>query len=126
MKKRDEVNQRYIQKAMRQFMVKINRFTEPELLEWLESQPNKQGYIKELILADMEKNKKREYKYGMRLRGFSIGCQPMDGFVERQDDASGLYHDILVYDRQLTQEEMDEYELDWIVDVDHVTKGETR
>lgn len=57
MKKRDEVNQRYIQKAMRQFMVKINRFTEPELLEWLESQPNKQGYIKELILADMEKHK---------------------------------------------------------------------
>lgn len=119
MKKEHEKIQEYIKKNMRQFMVKINRVTEPELLEWLESKPNKQGYIKELILADMEKNQKREYKYGMRLRGFSIGCQPMDGFVERQDDASGLYHDILVYDRQLTQEEVDEYELDWIVDVEH-------
>lgn len=60
MNKRDERNQRYIKKAIRQFMVKINRFTEPELLEWLESKPNKQGYIKELILADMEKQKKGE------------------------------------------------------------------
>lgn len=25
------------------------------------------------------------FKYGMRLRGFSIGCQPMNGFYERQD-----------------------------------------
>ena len=59
------------------------------------------------------------YIYGMRNRGFSIGCQPMDGFVERQDDTSGLYHDILVYNRKLTQEELDEYELDWIVDVEY-------
>lgn len=119
MKKEHEKIQEYIKKNMRQFMVKINRVTEPELLEWLESQPNKQGYIKELILADMERHQSKQYRYGMRLRGFSIGCQPMDGFVERQDDASGVYHDILVYDRQLTQEEMDEYELDWIVDVEH-------
>lgn len=56
------------------------------------------------------------YKYGMRLRGFSIGCQPMDGLVERQDDTSGFYHDILVYDRMLTQKELDDYELDRIVD----------
>lgn len=54
------------------------------------------------------------FMYGMRLRGFSIGCQPMDGFVDRRDDTSGLYHDILVYDRKLTQKEMDDYELDWI------------
>lgn len=58
MNKQSETSQRYIQKAMRQFMVKINRFTEPELLEWMESQPNKQGYIKELIKADMEKHRK--------------------------------------------------------------------
>lgn len=52
------------------------------------------------------------YRYGMRLRGFSIGCQPMDGLVERQDDTSGKYHDILVYDRELTKQELEEYELD--------------
>ena len=54
------------------------------------------------------------YKYGMRLRGFSIGCQPMDGFVERLDDPSNRYHDILVYDRPLTEKEVADYELDFI------------
>lgn len=28
--------------------------TEKDLIEWLEQQPNKQGYIKELIRKDME------------------------------------------------------------------------
>lgn len=54
------------------------------------------------------------YKYGMRLRGFSIGCQPKDGFIERRDDESGKYYDILLYDRKLTQEELNTYELDFI------------
>lgn len=60
------------------------------------------------------------YYYGMRLRGFSIGCQPMKGFVERKDDKSGVYHDILVYDRMLTDKEMRDYELDWIFQVESV------
>ena len=54
------------------------------------------------------------YKYGMRLRGFSIGCQPMDGFVERCDDEKGVYWDIIVYDRKLTDDEVRDYELDYI------------
>ena len=57
MNPKDEKIQEYIKKNMRQFMVKVNRITEPELLEWLESQPNKQGYIKELIIADMQSKK---------------------------------------------------------------------
>ena len=52
------------------------------------------------------------YYYGMRLRGFSIGCQPMDGFVERLDSETDKYHDILVYDRKLSDEEVRDYELD--------------
>ena len=54
------------------------------------------------------------WTYGMRLRGFSIGCQPMDGFVERRDDPSCRYYDLLVYDRPLTDEELNDYELDFI------------
>ena len=54
------------------------------------------------------------FLYGMRLRGFSIGCQPMDGLIERLDDKSGLYHDILAYSRQLTDKECEDYELDRI------------
>ena len=52
--------------------------------------------------------------YGMRLRGFSIGCQPKEGFVDRQDDPTGEYHDILIYDRKLTDKELAEYELDYL------------
>lgn len=61
-----------------------------------------------------------KYYYGMRLRGFSSGCQPMKGFIERKDDKSGMYHDIIVYDRLLSDREMSEYELDWIIQVESV------
>ncbi len=54
------------------------------------------------------------HMYGMRLRGFSIGCQPMDGFVERIDDPKGRYHDIIVYDRMLTGDEVTNYELTYL------------
>jgi hypothetical protein len=57
------------------------------------------------------------YKYGMRLRGFSIGCQPKEGFCDRQDDSTGKYWDILIYDRKLTDEEVHDYELDYIGEV---------
>lgn len=55
-----------------------------------------------------------EYRYGMRLRGFSPGCQPKDGFISREDDPSGRYYDILVYERPLTMEELMNYELDYL------------
>lgn len=58
--------------------------------------------------------KKAKHKYGMRLRGFSIGCQPMDGLIERVDDPRGRYHDVLVYDRILTGDEVAQYELTYL------------
>lgn len=54
------------------------------------------------------------FKYGMRLRGFSLGCQPICGFVERLDDETGKYWDILVYNRQLTEQEILDYDLEAI------------
>lgn len=54
------------------------------------------------------------YYYGMRLRGFSPGCQPMKGLVSRQDDPQGIYWDVLIYDRALTKKEQTEFELDFI------------
>lgn len=54
------------------------------------------------------------YYYGMRLRGFSIGCQPMDGLLDRIDDRTGRYHDILIYNRRLSEQEKTAYELDEI------------
>ena len=56
----------------------------------------------------------RAYRYGMRLRGFSIGCQPTEGFLERQDDPSGQYWDIITYNRPLTELELEHFSLDHI------------
>lgn len=39
-------------------------------------------------------------------------CQPMKGLIKREDDTSGRYHDILIYDRELTERELKDYELD--------------
>lgn len=58
------------------------------------------------------KGEKVAHRYGMRLRGFSIGCQPMDGFIRREDDPTGKYWDIVVYDRALTDDEARHYSLD--------------
>lgn len=54
------------------------------------------------------------YLYGMRLRGFSIGCQPMNGLTSRRDSDDERYYDILVYRRELTDKELEDYELDFI------------
>lgn len=53
------------------------------------------------------------YLYGMRLRGFSIRCQPSVA-VERMDDTSGKYWDIIAYNRKLTDSELTAYDLDYI------------
>ena len=59
-------------------------------------------------------DKKQAYLYGMRLRGFSPGCQPMEGLIRRRDDPTKLYHDLLEYNRELTWGEVRAYELDYL------------
>lgn len=44
----------YIKQNQRQFMLKVNRIHDPEMIEWLESKGNVSGYLKELIRKDME------------------------------------------------------------------------
>lgn len=59
-------------------------------------------------------NNSKEYFYGMRLRGFSIGAQPTNGFIRREDSFIDIYYDILVYDREITKQELTDYELDYL------------
>lgn len=59
-----------------------------------------------------EEGKMGRYKYGMRLRGFSPGCQPR-GVVDHED-GSGRYFDFIFYDRKLTDAEEHDYELDYL------------
>ena len=62
----------------------------------------------------------KTYKYGMRLRGFSPGAQPKEGLLYAEDGSDKvstygrLYHNILVYDRRLTEQELRDYELDYL------------
>lgn len=51
---------KYEKDNLRQIRLKINRKTEPELLEWIEKQENIQGYIKKLILEDMDREKEKD------------------------------------------------------------------
>ena len=50
-------NIEYEKKNVVQVLVKINKNTENEILKHLEQQPNKQGYIKQLIIEDIAKKK---------------------------------------------------------------------
>lgn len=56
----------------------------------------------------------KKYVYGMRLRGFSLGCQPMDGFIERRDSLTKNFYDVIVYSRLLTEKELKDYDLTFI------------
>ena len=57
--KRKAYNIEYIRNYQRQFMLKVNRKTEPEMVEWLESQESVQTYLKQLIQEDMKRKKKK-------------------------------------------------------------------
>lgn len=53
------------------------------------------------------------YKYGMKRRGYSIGCQPT-GVIkfEDVDKKETGYYSIITYLRELTDKEIEEYELE--------------
>ena len=52
------------------------------------------------------------YSYGMRLRGFSPGAQPMENLISAGEDPERKYWSILEYSRPLTAQELQSYELD--------------
>lgn len=64
------------------------------------------------------------YKYGMRLRGYSIGAQPA-GVVERADDPTGQYYDIIAYNAPLSAEDIAHYSLTPLEAPTTITDGTT-
>lgn len=65
-----------------------------------------------------QKGESMGYVYGMMERGFSPGCQPMHDFIRRMDDEMGYYYDLLVYSTLLSADEMHQYELEFVGEVD--------
>ena len=55
--KRVQYETQYIRENQRQFMLKVNRKIDPDMIDWLESKENVQSYLKDLIRKDMESSK---------------------------------------------------------------------
>lgn len=55
------------------------------------------------------------YKYGMRLRGYSIGCQP-SGCIKHEDfeNKENGYWSYIYYEFALKEEQMKMYDLDFL------------
>lgn len=58
-----------------------------------------------------------KYKYGMRLRGFSIGCQPMEHLHDVRESDGDPYYSYLFYTEKLTEDQIRNFELDYLGEV---------
>ncbi len=50
-------SQKYRREKCRKVQIELNKTIDADILEWLDAQPNKQGYLKDLIRADIAKSK---------------------------------------------------------------------
>lgn len=91
--------------------IKLQRSTDADILAYLDGKQKQTEIKKALRYWISAQAEKTEYRYGMRLRGFSPGAQPKE-VLRREDDPTGKYHDIIVYNRQLSADEIADYELD--------------
>ena len=55
-------NNAYNRENYKSFAVRFSNKNESKIIRWLMKQPSTKAYIKELIIADMEKNKKKTKK----------------------------------------------------------------
>lgn len=64
--------------------------------------------------------------YGMSERGFAPGAQPMDGIIGVAEDPEGLYYSLLIYLRELGEDEVRNYELDFLykTTIEDITSNE--
>lgn len=53
-----EAWKRYRKTTTKTMGLTLNRNTDADMIDWLESQPNRAAYLKQLIREDMERNKK--------------------------------------------------------------------
>lgn len=51
---------KYTKENTRQYIIRVMKNTELDIIEWLDRQVNKSGYIKSLIRADMNKQNQED------------------------------------------------------------------
>lgn len=106
-----EAKKQWMRENTTMVTVKMTHKGDADILAYLNGKA-KATVIKAALREYMARHPK-EYRYGMRLRGYSPGCQPK-GVTRREDDTTGRYHDIVVYGRKLSADELRDYELDEI------------
>lgn len=67
------------------------------------------------------------YIYGMRLRPMGLGCQPKDfilglettleKWLKKKDIDRENYHDVIIYQRELSDQDLSKYELDYLGEI---------
>lgn len=57
---RNQYNIDYVRTYQRQFMLKVNRKTDPDMVAWLESKESVQAYLKDLIRTDMDRSQSKD------------------------------------------------------------------
>ena len=57
--------------------------------------------------------KRAEYVYGAKY-GYELSETPSKGFITTEDDWTGMYKSIIVYNRPLTNEEQEKHELKFL------------
>lgn len=55
-------NSDYILSNYRRIALRLHNIHDVEMIKWMESKPNKQGYLKELIQADMDRASRERIK----------------------------------------------------------------
>lgn len=106
-KKWDKENMVFV--AFKLFRANEKKRNDQDIIDFFEGKVK--GEIIKAALREYIANHPQEYAYGMKYRGYSPGCQP-SGVKERRDDPTGKYHDIIVYDRKLSADEVRDYELE--------------
>ena len=94
-----------------------------KIYDFLQAQDSMANTIKLALTEYIANHTPTEYRYGMRLRGFSPGAQPKE-VLRREDDTTGTYYDIIVYGRPLSAEEISNYDLDTITTPAKGEKGQ--
>ena len=54
--------------------LKLNKDNDKDILEWLDNQSNKQGYIKQIIRKDMEEKMNKKYDLNLIKIGIASSC----------------------------------------------------
>lgn len=67
----------------KQYLLQLRKSTDSDIIEKLESQENKNGYLKSLVRADIENNDSVELKEGFTLREKKLICDYLIDLIKK-------------------------------------------